>query len=347
MHPRRNPTTESRLLALENERTAGQRVIREYGGGVCLIQGSYAFYDDEGRPLRERPEGEAAAGADEAVKPRDGAVHTVDYYGTGFLVDRDGRILTNRHVAEPWWNDETAERLADGRLQAALRDVPRVLPAPGGALRPRAPNAGPNPWTWPCCAWTCAGGRCPCCRWTATGTGAVAGQPVVVIGYPTGLEAILAKAESGVVKQHPGSAAAQLGARHRGLEPPGAHPALDHPGAHRGRDADATSSSTRPRRRAAAAGRSSTSTGRSSRWSTPCCRSSAATPSPSPSPTPSSCCRPRAERVSELRSFSDPPPDPPARRGRELLRQDRSRALYSRGRCPLSRPRGGATSAWP
>src|SRR5678815_5070593 len=31
--------------------------------------------------------------------------------------------------------------------------------------------------------------------------GAVAGQPVVVLGYPAGLEAMLAKAESSVVKQ--------------------------------------------------------------------------------------------------------------------------------------------------
>jgi S1-C subfamily serine protease len=31
--------------------------------------------------------------------------------------------------------------------------------------------------------------------------GSVAGQPVVVVGYPAGLEAILAKAETGVVRQ--------------------------------------------------------------------------------------------------------------------------------------------------
>jgi len=34
-----------------------------------------------------------------------------------------------------------------------------------------------------------------------SGRGAVAGQPMMVMGYPTGLEAILAKAESNVVKQ--------------------------------------------------------------------------------------------------------------------------------------------------
>jgi S1-C subfamily serine protease len=34
-----------------------------------------------------------------------------------------------------------------------------------------------------------------------SGKGAVAGQPMMVMGYPTGLEAILAKAESNVVKE--------------------------------------------------------------------------------------------------------------------------------------------------
>ena len=30
-----------------------------------------------------------------------------DVFGTGFLAGPDGRVITNRHVAEPWWkNDE-------------------------------------------------------------------------------------------------------------------------------------------------------------------------------------------------------------------------------------------------
>ena len=38
----------------------------------------------------------------------------IDVFGTGFLVRRDGRILTNHHVAEPWWsNDELRKELLD------------------------------------------------------------------------------------------------------------------------------------------------------------------------------------------------------------------------------------------
>src|SRR5260370_17586769 len=37
----------------------------------------------------------------------------LDVFGTGFLVARDGRLLTNHHVAEPWWDDQTMKQFLD------------------------------------------------------------------------------------------------------------------------------------------------------------------------------------------------------------------------------------------
>jgi hypothetical protein len=67
-------TTQSRLLALENERTRRPaRHHRSTAAACASIQASYAFYDEAGGPLRDRPEGEprrrrptAAAGEDKA-----------------------------------------------------------------------------------------------------------------------------------------------------------------------------------------------------------------------------------------------------------------------------------------
>src|SRR5258708_33736900 len=37
----------------------------------------------------------------------------IDVFGTGFLVKRDGKIITNHHVVEPWWKDEDLKQLLD------------------------------------------------------------------------------------------------------------------------------------------------------------------------------------------------------------------------------------------
>ena len=198
-------TTRTRLATLEIERAAGERIIREYGAGVALIQGSYAFYDDSGRPLRYRVDetGTAQRGEDGNLTlgvAEKGPVHTVDYFGTGFLVERGGLLLTNRHVAEPWWKDDTAKTLG------AEGFVPRFVLFRAFFPRQEEPfelelERHAEVVDLSLLRIDLRGVRIPVLPLDRSGQGAVAGQPVVVVGYPTGLEAILAKAESGVVQE--------------------------------------------------------------------------------------------------------------------------------------------------
>jgi S1-C subfamily serine protease len=189
--------TQTRIATLETERAAGERIIRAYGNGVCLIQGTYGFADAAGRPLRKASEDEDSDGPP-AVNGK-GAPYTVDYYGTGFLVEPSGLVLTNRHVAEPWWNDASAQALQSQGFQPRFVRFRAFFPQQEGALALTAERISETA-DLALLRVAIGGRRIPVLPLEKERSRAVPGQPVVVVGYPTGLEAILAKAESGVVE---------------------------------------------------------------------------------------------------------------------------------------------------
>lgn len=192
--------TRTRIASLETERAAGERIIRSYGAGVCLLQGSYAFFDAEGRVLRHATkEGGADQAAAAPVVDGEGPTYTVDYYGTGFLVDRGGLVLTNRHVAEPWWNDPAAQAFEAQGFEPRFVRLRAFFPNEGEALDVRTERVSEDA-DLALVRVVLRGRTVPVLPLEKERARAVAGQPVVVVGYPTGLEAILAKAESGVVK---------------------------------------------------------------------------------------------------------------------------------------------------
>jgi len=91
-----------------------------YGGGVCLISGSYMFVEaGTGRPLRfpETQSNETGGAIQNGNEPPmltpegHGAIAEYEFVGTGFHTG-DGFILTNRHVVQPWLADERAQSLS-------------------------------------------------------------------------------------------------------------------------------------------------------------------------------------------------------------------------------------------
>ena len=123
----------------------------------------------------------------------------IEYLGTGFLVDRRGLVLTNRHVAEPWWNDDEARSLVERGFKPRLTTLRAFFPRQKepfalalGAIADRADLA--------LLRCDLRGLRLPVLPLDRSGRGAVAGQPVVLVGFPAGIEAMLAKADTGVAR---------------------------------------------------------------------------------------------------------------------------------------------------
>ena len=197
--------TRTRLATLESERAVGERIVREYGPGVCLIQGTWIFKDAEDRPLRYKLDEQGNSLKDADGNPQldpegQGPVHEVEYVGTGFLVERRGLVLTNRHVAEPWWNDDFASSMRERGFtptQTVLRAFFPSEKRPFG-LRVERHAERADVSLLRC---DLAGIRLPPLPLDRTGKGAVTGQPVVLVGFPAGIEAMLAKIDAAEARE--------------------------------------------------------------------------------------------------------------------------------------------------
>ena len=114
--------TNERLKRIEKEGSAAQNLIPIDVQSVCLLHVSVAFNQKQsGQRLRYaglNPQGEPlqdSQGNPILTLEGHGPEVKFDIFGTGFLVASGGRVLTNRHVAEPWWkNDELNELTSQG-----------------------------------------------------------------------------------------------------------------------------------------------------------------------------------------------------------------------------------------
>jgi len=201
-----------RLQRLEAESRIAQDVIRSFSRSVCLIHVVVGFKNhSSGLPLRYL---EVPSAEDQAKDPN---AHSVlgftgtapevhlDAFGTGFLISADGGILTNHHVIKPWSQDSDMDEIAKNGLDPVVIAITAYFPGvPHGivlgtekvstdadlalvtgdirglSLKPLVLENDPQ----------------------AT----VGGQPVVLLGYPTALDAILARADGDTVRSIAASA---------------------------------------------------------------------------------------------------------------------------------------------
>jgi S1-C subfamily serine protease len=199
--------TQNRLDRLENEGRIAETIVHSYGPSVCLLHVVVEFRDkDSGQLIR--------ISTDATGKPRvdgkgmvfldtegTGPPLQLDVFGTGFLVARDGRLLTNHHVAEPWWGDEELKQLLDRGATAFVVSYTAYFPGTSQGIAAKLDRISPHADLASLKLQTPAPPQTALLELDDRSEASVTGDPVVLIGYPTGIDGILARAGSDITRK--------------------------------------------------------------------------------------------------------------------------------------------------
>jgi S1-C subfamily serine protease len=199
--------TQNRLNRLENEGRIAETIVHTYGPSVCLLHVVVEFREkDSGQLVR--------ISVDATGKPQvdskgmvsleiDGTGPPLqeDFFGTGFLVARDGRLLTNHHVVEPWWGDEELKQLLDRGTVAFAASYTAYFPGTSQGIAAKVDRISPQADLATLKLQTPAPPHTSLLELDERNEASVTGDPVVLIGYPTGIDGILARAGSDVMRK--------------------------------------------------------------------------------------------------------------------------------------------------
>ena len=192
--------TQGRLNRLESEGKFAETIVKSYGSSVCLLHVVVEFLDrgtgnsiliavdSLGKPILDDK------GNVQLDISGNGPHLQLDVFGTGFLVRKDGRLLTNHHVAEPWWGNDELKTLVEHGASAYALSYTAYFPGGQKGISAKLDKISVQADV----ATLRLDGGLP-----AHSTlldlddrkdASVAGDAVVLIGYPTGIEGILARA---------------------------------------------------------------------------------------------------------------------------------------------------------
>jgi DNA-binding response OmpR family regulator len=196
--------TDSRIGKLEFESRISQQIVREYSGSACLIHVIVGFYHKKtgaqlkfaGVDTNGDPQVDEKGNPIVTTEGNGRPVH-LHVFGTGFLVDSAGHILTNHHVLEPWWqnhdlpvpSDTFEPTILSLRAYFPGKEMPLPVRVEGlnqdfdlGLASVNLPKNHPKPVK-------------------LESQSPIPGSAIVLIGYPTGIDGIVARVDESTVKQ--------------------------------------------------------------------------------------------------------------------------------------------------
>src|SRR6201987_712453 len=199
--------TNERLKRIEKEGSAAQNLIPMDVQSVCLLHVSVAFNQKQsGQRLRYaglNPQGEPlqdSQGNPILTLEGHGPEVKFDIFGTGFLVAAGGRVLTNRHVAEPWWKNDELNELTSQGFQPQISLIRAYFPGDPRAFHAEIQEISKDT-DLATMRVEVQDLKRSVLSVDASKAAATSGEPIVLMGYATGLAAILARPDEETAQQ--------------------------------------------------------------------------------------------------------------------------------------------------
>jgi DNA-binding response OmpR family regulator/S1-C subfamily serine protease len=198
--------TTNRLTEIEGKAQGAETVIRNFVPSVCLLHVSVAF-NEKGSGLRVRYGGVDSDGS--PLKDSEGnPVYTTegrtpevraDFFGTGFIAG-EGKILTNHHVVQPWWQNEELATATQQGLEPVIAEMTAYFPGVPNGISVGISQISQEA-DLALVHGDLSGLQRQILKLDSRNNSAVSGEELISVGYATGLDAILARAGDETVKQ--------------------------------------------------------------------------------------------------------------------------------------------------